>query len=115
GDGVRPPGAQSRRARDPARRRAGPGRGPRADALGPGVPAPGRPRPLPGRDRLAARALRARLGGTAARRRPLHRRLHPQGAREARDGASRLPVHPHPRGLRLPLLARDFTPSSHLL
>ena len=50
----------------------------------------------------------------AARRRSIDRRLRPQAAREARDRAAGVGVHPHPRGLRLPLLARGFTRLSQL-
>ena len=45
------------------------------------------------REELYARG----VGRRAARRRPLDRRLRPQAARQARGGAARLALHPHPR------------------
>ncbi len=99
------------RAGDPARRRAGARRRPRADALGPRVRAARRA----GAQRAGRIVSREELyalvwGSDAARRRPLDRRLRPQAAREARDGAAGRGrfIHTHV-GLRLPLLAGAFT------
>jgi hypothetical protein len=49
------------------------------------------------------------VGVVAARGRPLDRRLRPQAAGEARGRAAGVAVHPHPRGVRLSVLARAFT------
>ena len=72
------------RVRGPAAARAGGGQGP---------PARG---DLPGG-----------LGLCDGPRRPLGRRLHPQGAPEAREGVARLELHPHALRRRLPLRHRS--------
>ena len=73
--------------------------------------AAGRAGAAAGPHRPARGALRDGVGRTAARRRPLRRRLRPQAAVEAGPRDAGVPVHPHALRLRLPLRRRSrFTP-----